>query len=178
MPAQKKQPQVKPKPITGRIEQEKDLYKWTAEARPFKRRNREFWVTVIAIAGIAGLILFLVEGVMPVILIISLVFLFYILTTVEPGKIEYKLTNRGVKIADKNTSWNVIVRYWFGNRFDSTLLIFETDILPGRLELVINKSDKDKIKKALKNYVLEEETPPSYMDRTASWLSSKLPGNK
>jgi hypothetical protein len=178
MPAQRKQKQVKPRPITGRIEQEKDLIKWIAAARPFKKRDRDFWVTVIAISSIAGLVLFLIEGVMPVILIISLVFLFYILTTVEPDKIEYKITNRGIKIADKSTWWNTIRRYWFGSRFNSTLLIFETTSIPGRLELVINSTDKEKIKKVLKDYVLEEEASPSYMDRTANWFAKKLPGNK
>jgi len=178
MPAQKKQTQVKSRPVTGRIEQEKNLFRWIAAARPFKRRDRDFWVTVIAIAAIAGLILFLTEGVMPVILIISLVFLFYILTTVKPDDIEYKITNRGIKIADKSTWWNAIRRYWFGSRFNSTLLILETTSIPGRLELVINSTDKEKIRKVLKNYVLEEEAPPSYMDRTADWFAKKLPGNK
>ncbi len=37
---------------------EKELLTWTAQARPFKRMNREFWVTVIAMAAIVGLILF------------------------------------------------------------------------------------------------------------------------
>ncbi len=179
MPAKEKQKetkQVQEQPVqTRKIAPEKDLFKWIAPARPFKRRDREFWVTVISIAAIAGLILFLIEGVMPVILIISLVFLFYILTTVEPENIEYKVTNRGVKIADKRTDWEAINRFWFSRRFNSELLVVETFSLPGRLEFVINKKDKDGIRKVLKDYVLEEEAPPSYLDKTANWFSKKLP---
>lgn len=157
------------------LEPEKDLFTWTAPARPFKRRNREFWVTVISIASITSIVLFLAEGVMPVILVVSLLFLFYVLTTVEPEKIEYKITNYGIKIADKKTEWNLINRFWFSKRFDDTLLVFETRTLTGRLEFVILPYDKDKIKSFLSKYVREEESAPSRLDKLANWLSKKLP---
>jgi len=48
-------------------ELEKDLITWIAPARPFKRRDRQFYLTTISIAGIVCLILFLAEGAMPVI---------------------------------------------------------------------------------------------------------------
>jgi len=155
--------------------QEKDLFTWKAPTRPFKRRDREFWVTTIAMAGIAGLILFLVEGFMPVILIISIVFLFYILSTVEPEEAEYKVTNKGIKIAGKRTDWENMLRFWFAKRFDSELLIFETLGLGGRMELVISLKDKERLKKILSTYLTEEEVSPSNIDKLASWFSKKLP---
>src|SRR6476660_4288551 len=112
---------------------EKELFSWKGPSRPFKRRDREFWVTVGAIAFIGGLILFLIEGVMPVVLIISVIFLFYVLSTVPPETIEYSITNMGVKIADRRTDWDNLTRYWFTKRFDSDLLVFEMVSLPGRL---------------------------------------------
>ena len=92
-----------PQTVVVRREPEKDLVIWTAPARPFKRRGRQFYVTVFAIAGIVSLILFLAEGIMPVILIISLVFLYYVLSTVQPEDIEYKVTTKGIRIANKLT---------------------------------------------------------------------------
>ncbi len=154
---------------------EKDLVSWMAPARPFKRRNREFYVTVIAIAALVGLILFLVEGFMPVILIISLVFLYYVLSTVEPDEIEYKVTNKGIKIADRRTDWDFILRFWFTRRFDNSLLIIETLNLPGRLEIVIDQEKKKEIRKNLLKYIPEEKTPPSTLDKAANWFSKKLP---
>lgn len=156
-------------------EPEKEFFSWTAPARPFKRRNREFYVTVIAIAAIVGLVLFLAEGFMPVILIVSLVFLFYILNTVEPENLKYEITNKGVKVEGKMTDWVAITRFWFSRRLDSSLLILETLRLPGRLELVIKDENKKSIRKALSDYITEEKTPPSYMDRAANWVSKKLP---
>ena len=45
---------------------EKELFSWRAPARPFKKRDREFWVSVIAIAAVSGFILYIIEGIMPV----------------------------------------------------------------------------------------------------------------
>src|SRR3990172_4343122 len=71
-----------PRPVVVRREPERDLITWTAAGRPFKRRDRQFYVTIFAMAGIVSLVLFLAEGFMPVLLIISLVFLYYVLSTV------------------------------------------------------------------------------------------------
>lgn len=158
-----------------RLSPEKTLFVWRAPSRPFKRRNKDFWMTVMAIASVFGLILFLVEGVMPVILIISIIFLFYVLSTVEPENIEYSLTDRGVKIADKRTDMELLTRFWFARRHNDELLVFETQMVPGRLELVINTKDKEKIRKTLLEYLSEEEASPSSLDRATNWLSKKLP---
>jgi hypothetical protein len=165
-------------PATPRLIAEKELFSWNAPSRPFKRRDREFWVTLGAIAFIGGLILFLIEGVMPVILIISIVFLYYVMSTVAPESIAYAITNLGVKIADKRTDWDYLTRFWFSKRFDSDLLVFEMDALPGRLELVIDGKDKEKLREVLVDFVIEEEASPSGLDKAATFLVSKLPLKK
>jgi hypothetical protein len=159
-------------------EPEKELLNWSAPARPFKRMNREFWVTIIAMAAIVGLILFFAEGFMPVILIISIIFLVYVLTTVEPENINYSITNRGVKIGEKTFEWENLIRFWFGKRFDSPLLIVQKYGIPDRLEFVINQDEKEKIKITLLKYLPEEEASPSSLDKAASWFSKKIPGIK
>jgi hypothetical protein len=186
MPAKEKRPKadppketVAPQPVvpqqTAPQEPEKTLFTWKAPVRPFKRRDREFWTTTIVIAFIFGLILLLIEGVMPVILIISVIFLYYVLSTVEPEEIEYGVTNKGIKIEDKTTSWEVLTRYWFSKRYNSILLIFEMTKIPGRLELVIHEKDKASFRKHLKKYIKEEEVAPSNLDKTANWLSKRFP---
>ena len=153
----------------------RDLVVWTAPARPFKRHDKQFYVTVISIASLVSLILFLAEGAMPVILIISLIFLYYVLSTVEPENIEYKVTNKGIKIAKTITPWEVMGRFWFGKRHDSDLLNVEIFVLPGRMELVLDPSKKEEIKKTLSEYLVEEEIPPSRFDHMLDWFSKKLP---
>ena len=182
MPAQEKQEQDKPKDAAGQISErrkpENDLFSWKAPGRPFKKRDREFWVSVIAIAAVVGFIFYIIEGIMPVLLVISLVFLFYILQTVEPQQIEYKITTWGVRIADRRTDWEFLGRFWFSKRLDSDVLVFSTFTLPGRLELVINAKDKITLKKVIASHLTEEEAPPTNLDKAANWVAAKLPGNK
>ena len=164
-----------PRPVVVRREPEKDLVSWSAHARPFKRRDREFYVTIMAMGGIVALVMFLIEGFMPVLLIVSLFFLFYVLSTVEPEDIEYKITNKGIKIGGKRTDWGMLGRFWFSRRFDHDLLVIESFSLPGRIELVILGNKKEEVKKALSTYLFEEEIPPSPLDKAANWFSKKLP---
>jgi len=166
-----------PTEVTVKKEPEKELFSWIAPARPFKRRNREFYVTIIAITVIVGLVLLLTEGFMPVILLISLIFLFYILNTVEPEKIEYKITNKGIKVGNKKTQWEVLTNFWITRRYDNYLLVFGTYVLPGRMELVINEADKEKLKNIISRFITEEEIPSSGLDKAANWFAKKLPGN-
>ena len=154
---------------------EKDLVTWVAPARPFKRRDKQFYLTTISIAGIVCLILFLAEGAMPVILIISLIFLYYVLSTVPPEEIQYKITDRGVKVGNNRTDWSLLGRFWFGKRHDAELLILETATIPNRMELVIKPEIKEEIRKILKDYLVEEEISPSNLDKAIDWFSKKLP---
>jgi len=167
---------IQPQP-TVRFEPEKELFGWKAASRPFKKKDRDFWVRLVTIAGVFAVILFLIEGTMPVVLMISLLFLFYVLSTVEPEEIEYKITNKGIKIADKRIDWDLLTRFWFTKRGESELLVVGTLGLSGRLELIINESDKDKIRKTLLNFLPEEEMAPTNMDKMSGWLTSKLSGN-
>lgn len=173
-----KETEVKePEPVVVRREPERDLVVWQALARPFKRRDRKFYVTVISIIGVVCLILFLAEGAMPVILLVSLFFLFYIMNTIPPETIEYKITSKGIKMAGKKIDWNLLGRFWFAKRADSEVLIVETVAFPGRMEFVIVSEKKEEIKKALSSYLPEEEIPPSALEKAAGWISKKLPSN-
>ena len=169
---------LEPQAVVVRREPERDLLSWTAPARPFKRRDRQFYTTVFAIAGIISLILFLAEGIMPVILIVALVFLYYVLSTVPPENIEYKITSKGVKIAGKLTEWQSMSRFCFSERSGGDILVFETFLIPGRIEIMITPEIKDGLKREISSYIPYEDIPASGLDKVTNWVSKKLPGNK
>lgn len=167
-----------PSPVVVRREPDRDLVVWTAPARFFRKRDRRFYVTIFAMAGIVSLVIFLAEGIMPVILIVSLIFLYYVLATVKPGEIEYKVTNKGIKIAGSLTPWQNINRFWFSERAGTELLIVDTLSIAGRIEIVINQGIKESLKKEISAYVPFEEAPPTSLDKVTNWFSKKLPGNE
>jgi len=155
-------------------EVEKNLFTWSAPSRPFIQKNRDFWVRVIAISSVFGFIIFIVEGAMPVILMISLLFLFYVLSTVRPENIEYKITNLGVSIGGVTNYWENIKRFWFTKRGTDLILVLDMASFSGRLELVINTKDKDIIRLNLKKFIPEEEVLPTNFDKASEWIDSKL----
>lgn len=164
-----------PQAVVVRRESERDLITWTAPARPFKRYGRKFYVTVFSIVGIISIILFIAEGIMPVILLVSLIFLFYVLSTVQPENIEYKITNRGIKIGDTNTSWQNVTSFSFLRKSGTEVLIFNTTSFPGRIELVINENIKESLRKEISAYVQFTEIKPSFLDKSIDWVVKKLP---
>lgn len=164
-------------PVVIKREVEKDLFVWRAPARAYQPRTREFYVTLFAIVGLVGLVLFIAEGAMPVVLLIAIVFLFYVLSTVPPEEIEYKITNKGIKIAASKTEWQVMNRFCFTKKGTSDVLLIETFVLPGRLELVINPGDVEEIRKHVSENVPEEEIKPSGLEKLTTWFASRLPGN-
>lgn len=157
-----------------RYQEEKVLFTWSAQARPFKKQSREFYVTAASIAVLFSLILFLIDGIMPVLLIVAFCFLFYVLHNVEPERAEYKITTFGVRIANSLTVWENIGRFWFSERMGSQVLVLETAGLIGRVELVVEEKDKKEIEKILKKYILHQEAEASILDKSANWVAGKL----
>ncbi len=155
--------------------EEKILLKWISPSRPFKRRSKDFYTTILIIAALMGIIIFFIEGFMPILLLISLVFLFYVMSTIEPENIEYQITNLGIKIGGKKIPWNQMRRFWYTTRFGSDLLVIETLSLPGRIELMVKLDIKEEITKTISKYLPHEEVPASFLDKLSSRLSKVLP---
>jgi hypothetical protein len=150
-------------------------FSWTVSARPFKKRDREYFVTIIAIASVVGLILFIAEGLMPVVLLTSLVFLYYILNTVEPEQVNHKITEKGILFGETLNEWESMQKFWFSQKDGFNLLNIQTVKLPGRLEIVVKSEDITKITELLKKHLPEEEVAPTFLDKTTDWIGDKLP---
>lgn len=157
---------------------EKELVSWTAPARPFKRRTRQFYVTLFAIAGLMALLLIFMSEFLPILLIISLVFLYYVMSTVEPENVSYIITSKGIKIAEQRIDWINLGRFWFTKRFDTDLLVVEAANLTGRIELVLGANLKDSVKSVLEEYLVYEDVPPSIIDKASALVSQRLSSNK
>jgi len=154
---------------------EKVLLSWVAPARPFKRRSRDFYISIVTVTSLVGLVLFLIEGLMPILLLVSLVFLFYVMSTIEPEQIQCQITDRGLRIGGVKTEWSNYGRFWFAHRFGGDILVIETGSLSGRTEIVVTSELKDQIKNVLSQYILYEEVSASFWDKAAGWASKFIP---
>lgn len=165
-----------PEPKEGALKTKEELlFHWVSPARPFKKRNREFFTTIAALGFLIGLILFFIDGVLPVAVVLALVFLVYVLASVEPEQVEHRITNKGVVFAGKRYAWDELGRFWFTQRFGNDLLIVEIFKLPGRLEIVVAPQDMLEIRKHLEPRLEFEKVAPDFVDKAAGWISKKVP---
>ena len=154
----------------------KVLLTWKAPSRAFKPRNKEFWTTVLSIVFLVGLILFFVHEWFLIAAIISLTFVYYVLSTVQPDDIEYSLTNRGVTFAGQVYPWENFYRFWFSDKYGQRMVNLDMRTgLVGRLSLMVGKADEKEIKEVLLKYLIEETADPTFMENAADWLQKKVP---
>lgn len=154
----------------------KVIYSWFAPSRLFKRRDREFWTTVLAIVFLIGLILFFVKEWFLIAAIIALTFVYYVLSTVQPEDMEYKITNRGLVYVGQTYPWENLVRFWFSEKYGQKIVNFELKGgLPGRIIFLLGKEDEKKIKEILLKYLVEDEPEPTFLDKASDWLQKKVP---
>ena len=158
---------------------EKIRFEWIAPERAYQKKDRDFWITVISILVLVSVILFFVKEFFLIISLISALFLYYVLSTVPPQDIKYKLTNRGVYFGENRYEWSLFTRFWFKTSLSNEMIHFETILrFPQQISLVINKEDKDKIKElVVKKLPLIEESP-NFVDKLTKWGISKLPLEK
>jgi len=159
--------------------EEKTIFEWEAAERAFKKRDKDFWITAISILVIVGIILFLIGENMLIVALCSVLFLYYVLSTVPPENIRYKITNRGLYFGELKYIWDDLERFWFKNSLDSEMMFIETKLrFPRQISFVINSTDKDILLDIVKRKIPLIESPPSSMDKTIKWFGNHLPLEK
>lgn len=159
--------------------EEKVTIEWEAPERAFQKRNRDFWVTIVAILVLVSIILIFIKEFFLIIALMSVLFLYYVLSTVPPQNIKYKITNRGIYVGEARYKWELLSRFWFKKNLSSEMIHFETILrFPRQVSFVINAADKEKIKEiVIKKIPLVDESP-NFVDKLTKWGLNKLPLEK
>jgi len=158
---------------------EKVRFEWEAAERSYKKRDKDFWITVISILILTSVILFFIKEFFLIIALMSALFLYYCLSTVPPQKLKYKITNRGVYFGENRYEWGLLSRFWMSKSLDSEMIHFETILrFPAQISLVINPEDKEKIKEiVVKKLPLVEESP-NFVDKLTKKMVKMIPLEK
>ena len=80
--------------------EEKVLFEWRAMDRPNKTWSKDFYSTVIVLAFLVSVILFFIEGLLPVILVWAVVFMMWSMNRLPAKETSYALTNWGLRAGD------------------------------------------------------------------------------
>ncbi|OIN89004.1 hypothetical protein COW80_02390 [Candidatus Beckwithbacteria bacterium CG22_combo_CG10-13_8_21_14_all_01_47_9] len=175
----KPQPLQETKPGPVQPVELKTLLKWMAPVRPFKKRDREYYTTIAAIVFLLAVILLFLKEWLLIAVMIALMFVAYVLATVAPESVEHELTTRGIVTGGKLYKWEDLVRFWFSHKWHDTILHLDTKLkFPGRLMLLLGDQDEVKVKEMIQTRVQYEVPAETFMDRSAKWLSAKIPLEK
>lgn len=159
--------------------EEKVKYEWEAPERAFQKRNRDFWVTIVAILVLVSVILFFIKEFFLIIALVSVLFLYYVLSTVPPQNVKYKITNRAIYIGEARYEWELLPRFWFKKNLSTDMIHFETILrFPRQISLVIHPQDEAKIKEIVVKIIPMVEDSPKFVDKLTKWGISKLPLEK
>lgn len=148
---------------------------WQAPSRPFKKRNRQYYTTIVAIVFLISLILFFAGQFLPIAVVISVAFLAYVLSAVPPTTTEHRITTYGIRVDNVLYYWEELGRFWFEEKFGQPLVQVEVAKFPGRLTLLLNEVTQDAMRELLSEVLLEEKPKETFFDSSARWLQEHIP---
>ena len=154
----------------------KTLLKWEAPVRPFKKRDRDYYTTIAAIVFLLAVILLFLKEWLLIAVMVALMFVAYVLATVPPEKTDHEITTRGLVVSGKAYLWKELRRFWFVKKWGDTILNIDTNLkFPTRLMILLGETEEAKVKELLQKQIQYEVPEKTFMDRSAKWLSDKIP---
>lgn len=161
------------------LNEEKTLFEWEAPARSFQKRNKDFWITAIAILILFSVVLYFIQEFFLIVALISVLFLYYALSTVPPENIKNKITNRYIYFGKNKYIWEDLESFYFKKVMSSDLIAIRTKLrIPQEIPMVINVEDKEKIKKIILKKIPLIEYTPNFVDKLTKWGAKMFPSEK
>lgn len=153
------------------------LVEWNAPARPFKKRDRSFYITEVALVALLIVILFFVREWLIVGVSLSVVFVASVLAAVPPPTIVYKITQKGIWIDETFYKYAELSEFWFEEYLQSIVLVVTIPTRRiARLNLVVSEDKRGSVYDALREHLVFREKPlKTATDAAADWLRKKIP---
>jgi len=163
-----------------RFEEEKELIRWSSEERLHQKKSREFYSTIMVLAVLIGIILFFIEGVMPVLLDAAVVFVIFALSRTPPGMVEHVVSNKGIPSGGGKYVWGDMNSFWFEDKDERSLIrILMPRSWPGQLIMTLPEKSaevsRENLKKIFLNFLPLEKPTPSALDKFVDWFKRKVP---
>lgn len=153
------------------------LLSWTAPGRPFRKKGREFFMSVLLIFFLIEVIVFLFGQYQLMLAVGAVTFLAIVLSTVPPKNFHYRVSTEGIKVEDHFYLWGELYDFYF-KKIDGvdTLIIRTEALIPGELRITLGSLPKDHVRRILINFLpYREVVQQSFMEKSAEWLSKNFP---
>ena len=163
-------------PEEEKNEEIKTLVSWKSPLRVFKKRDKKHFTNLIMVVFlISGVLIFFKEFLL-VGVILTLVFVTYVTSTVEPPEFEHKITTKGITSGGHTYPWEELKEFWLVQKDGQTIINVDTKVrFPGRLFIVLNEEIVEEVRTSLSRYIsFREEPKVIWLDQVTDWFSKKL----
>lgn len=153
------------------------LLSWNSPSHPFKKRNKLFYQTIIAFTFLLVVIVFFLHEFMLIGVILSVAFVVYVISSVEPTEVSHTITPLGINNAGRLFRWNELYGFWFEEKHGLKIIVMQTRLpFPGQIRAVYPPEIREKLKEVADKYLLYFEKPQkSLIDKLSDWASQKFP---
>lgn len=160
------------------IEQKQLICQWHAPLRAYKKQSKHVLRFYVALATILSVIVFFFQDYIVLMVIWSMLFLFYQLTVTPPPVVTNKITAFGVESGGVQLRWEVLSHFYFTKRFEFEILTLVTQgPYPFFSYFVIpDQKTKEEVMHVLSEYIMFVPDPPiTITDRLINLMSQLIP---
>lgn len=157
------------------------IFMWKAPLRAYKKRGGYILRFYIAVSLLLSLIVFFFGDKILIIPIITLFFLFYVLTITPPPEIENKIISFGIDSAGVTFRWEFLSHFYFKKKFgqDVLTLVSNAPYFYHAFLIVPDETIKKQLITILSQHLVYTERPQrSFTDKAIDWLSNLIPDDK
>jgi hypothetical protein len=154
------------------------LFSWKAPLRAYKRRSDSILRFYVALALLLSLIVFFFGDKVLLVPILTLLFLFYVLTITPPPEIENLITTFGIETAGINVRWEFLSHFYYTKKFHFNVLTLVSHApYYYHIYLIIpEEHTKITVNSILTKHLMYVEKPQrGFTDKMIDWLSNLIP---
>lgn len=153
------------------------LLEWSAPGRPFRKKGKEYYTSVLLIGLLIEVILFLFSDYQLMVVVAAVIFLAFTLSSIPPKNFQYKITSEGIQVEDIFYIWGELYDFYFKKMDGEDVLFVRTHaIIPGELHMPLGEHPRDHLIKVLLPYLpYREIVKPTFMEKSADWLTRTFP---
>lgn len=157
------------------------IYTWKAPLRAYKRRSNSILRFYVALALLLSLIVFFFGDRVLLVPILTLLFLFYVLTITPPPEVDNLITTFGIETAGISLRWEFLSHFYYTQKFHFHVLTLVSNAPYYYHIFLIVPDDKTKkeVSAILSKHVMYVEKPArNFTDKMVEWLSNLMPDDE
>lgn len=158
----------------------KTLLSWKSPGRPFKKRSKQYFLSMLLIMLLVEIVLFVFSQYLLMLVVLALVFLAFALAIVPPSDFHYRISSEGITVEDHFFLWQELYDFYFKRQHGEDVLHVRTHtFIPGEITLTLKGVEREHVKEVLLPYLpYREVIKESFMDKAGNWLSTNFPLEK